>query len=121
MFCKACYFLRKAVKLLSNAITIKIQINSIGGCLDYYHFEDFTTEELRAYAKFKKLKVSNSGGRQELIELLYKFVIVSKSMDVWNVYRQKFKQDHPNIPHKELLKQASIQYNLEKQELLNKL
>lgn len=91
-------------------------------CLDSYHFEDFKTEELKGYAKFKKLKDSDTidkYSRQDIIDLLYKFVIVSKSIDVWNVYKQKFK-DHPNLPYKELLKQASIQYNLEKQKLLSK-
>jgi hypothetical protein len=98
--------------------------SSLKTCLYTYKFEDYKTEELRGYAIYKKIydeSVINKLKRSKLIDLLYKYVIVSKKMEVWKVYLKEFRLSHPQLDYKSAMKLASQSYRSEKEEMLRTL
>ena len=93
-------------------------------CLDRYKFEDFSTEELRGYARMKNAKTTKIPGaekmnRNDLIKALYRFVALEKGKEVWQTYLNKYKTEHPEIPSKKALKLASEEYQSGKKSIMN--
>lgn len=86
-------------------------------CDDKLSFEDFKTEELKGYARLKKIPGSQSLSRDELIKTLYRYVAAMKGKEVWSVYLKKFKQSHPKLSYSDVKKEASKAYQSEKMRL----
>ena len=90
-------------------------------CADKYTFEDYETDELRGYAIFKKIQNAENMNRDQLINILYKYVATMKGKEVWQEYLKKFRESHPQLNIKEARKKASEEYNLLKNNLLKQL
>lgn len=87
-------------------------------CAAQYRFEDFDTEELRGYARMKKLDNAAAGlSRDNLIKALYRYVAGIKGKETWQEYVKEFRREHPGMSSSEATKLASKEYHREKKAL----
>lgn len=86
-------------------------------CTEKYEFEEFTTEELRGYAKMKKITGSSSMSRSKLIDALYKYAKKMVGKPLWQDYVNEVRAKHPELSFKEAVKLASKGYQAMKKGL----
>lgn len=83
-------------------------------CAPFYTYEDYPMEELRGYARLKK--IPTGGSRSQLIRSLYDHAKkkINKSSDkrrkMWPAYLREYKRDHPRLTHAEAVTKASKEY-----------
>lgn len=83
-------------------------------CSETYKFEDFKTEELKAYAKMGKKASAydiDKMDRDELIRALYRYVASEKGKEVWQTFLGRYRKEHPELTFRDAVKRASKEYH----------
>src|SRR5689334_13903667 len=70
-------------------------------CAEKFTFEDFPVEDLRGYAKLKKIPLSNKMNKNQLVKVLYAYVASKKKKPVWETFLKEIKAENPNLSKKE--------------------
>jgi hypothetical protein len=83
-------------------------------CTEKYEFEDFDTDELRGYAKMKKIKGAASMSRSRLVNSLYQYAGKMRGKPMWQDVVSATRSSHPELSFKQAVKLASKRYQAEK-------
>ena len=79
-----------------------------------YGFENFDENELRGYARMKKVPNAATMTKQQLVDTLYRKVATEyngKTQNAWREFVKGYRHEHPNLTYKEALQQAAGEYN----------
>ena len=83
-------------------------------CSERYRFEDFTPEQLRGYARMKKMTGYERATKEQLVKGLYGYVASKKKKKMWQEYIKDYRKAHPELSFREAVKAAGKEYGKDK-------